>query len=340
MRLLVVHAWMRGNLGDVLQLSVLLSALRDLGPEALDLAGYPATPASATTDMLALVDRYQADPFIRFWMFAPRAVQAQVIEPWWRRRRAALFARYDAIICAPGPYLASYDPRAASALADIALAADLGKPLVLAGHSIGPLDDRALRVIARASACVAREPATRDYLAQRGVASTLAADFAFLYPYDKVSTPLSDGPPCRVVFLRSNNLRARSLRLVGGALFAGDTVLSPASEHPLTLATSDIRRDASFLASTAARLKLPWVGCRTIPELVGLVRRASSVVSDRYHPVICAAALGKPARVIPNREPHKMQGLTDLLAGHTLDQLQDYARAGLEAVRKAIRTAV
>ena len=39
MRILVLHAWLKGNLGDVLQLSVLLSALRRRNPSALDLAG-------------------------------------------------------------------------------------------------------------------------------------------------------------------------------------------------------------------------------------------------------------------------------------------------------------
>jgi hypothetical protein len=60
-------------------------------------------------------------------------------------------------------------------------------------------------------------------------------------------------------------------------------------------------------------------------------------VSDRYHPAVCAATLGKPARVLSNREPHKMQGLKDLLADHTLEELQERARAGVRAVREALR---
>jgi polysaccharide pyruvyl transferase WcaK-like protein len=63
-------------------------------------------------------------------------------------------------------------------------------------------------------------------------------------------------------------------------------------------------------------------------------------VSDRYHPAICAAALGKPAHVIPNREPHKMQGLTNLLADNTLEGLQALARAGLRTVQDALRANV
>jgi polysaccharide pyruvyl transferase WcaK-like protein len=74
-------------------------------------------------------------------------------------------------------------------------------------------------------------------------------------------------------------------------------------------------------------------------ELVSLVSGASSVVSDRYHPAICAASLGKPAQVIPNREPHKMHGLRDLLAGRSLAELQALARSGLQTVLDAVRAA-
>ena len=51
-----------------------------------------------------------------------------------------------------------------------------------------------------------------------------------------------------------------------------------------------------------------------------------------------SAALGKAAHVIPNREPHKMEGLTDLLADNTLEELQQLARAGLRSVRDALGT--
>jgi polysaccharide pyruvyl transferase WcaK-like protein len=78
--------------------------------------------------------------------------------------------------------------------------------------------------------------------------------------------------------------------------------------------------------------------CHSVGELVRLIEGSSGVVSDRYHPAICAAVLGKPAHVIPNREPHKMTGLRDLLAGRSVEQLQALARAGLEAVRGALRT--
>lgn len=339
MRLLVLHAWLKGNLGDVLQLTVLLTALRELRPRVLDLAGFPSSPPEALDGVLALADRFIADPFVWYWSLAPKLVVNLAIEPRWKARRRTLFARYDAIVSAPGPFLADYDRRASGALADIAVAADLGRTVVLASHSIGPLSPARLQVVSRATTRIAREPATHAYLAAHGIGSVSSADLAFLYPYERELGPPPVEPPYRVVFLRSNNLRKGALRAETGALFEGRREIVPSSPHPLVLATSDRRRDHAFIVATARRLRVPHVVCRTVPELVRLVAGASEVVSDRYHPAICGAVLGKPTRVVPNREPHKMSGLATLLERRPVGELQDAARAGIAALQDALRGA-
>lgn len=337
MRLLVVHAWLKGNVGDVLQLTVLLNALRELRPRVLHLAGFPASPPGSVASVLALSDRFIADPFPWYWKSLPGPLVNLWVEPGWKAQRSALFSGYDAIISAPGPFLADYDRRAPSALADITTATELGRLIVLSSHSIGPLSPEALKVVARASIRIAREPWTHAYLGDRGIDSVSSADLAFLYPYDQEQGPPPLPPPYRVLFLRSNNLRRGALRLAGGALFEGDREIAPASPHRLVLATSDRRRDERFMISAARRLGVASVSCRTVPELVRLVAGASDVVSDRYHPAICAAVLGKPTRVLPNREPHKMSGLTALLDGRPVAELQDAARAGVSALHAALR---
>ena len=337
MRILVLHAWMKGNLGDVLQLSVLLSALRELGPRVLDLAGYPARPADAAAEVLRLADRYLPDTFPWYWSLSPAPVGTALFEPWWRRRRTALFARYDAIVCAPGPYLADYDHRVTSAVADIRIASELGLPVVLSSHSIGPLDEAGLAAVAKAAVRIAREPSTYYYLSEQRMSVVLAADLAFLYPFRGAAGRRTGiAPPYRVVFLRSNNLNAAALRVEGGALYEGSRLIAAADEGGLVLATSDRRRDERFLARTAPRLGLPWVCCDSVPQLVDLIAGSSGVISDRYHPAICAAALGKPAQVLTNREPHKMEGLQALLAGNTFGELQELARAGLRSMCGAL----
>lgn len=340
MKILVVHAWLRGNLGDVLQLSVLLAALRQLRPRVLDLAGFPARPVDAADEVLALSDNYVADPFVWYWKFAPRFVATRLFTKVWKTRRQALFSRYDAIVCAPGPYLADYDARAPSALCDITTANEMGLPVVLSSHSVGPLPPDGLAAVGGVTVCIAREPTTYEYLCARGVSCTLSADLAFLYPYaDKTGGALPAGveSPYRVIFLRSNNLDASALGLDGGALFEGSRLVAESSNDRLVLATSDTRRDERFLSHVARRLGVPWVGCRSVTELVQLIAGSSGVVSDRYHPAICAAALGKPSQVLPNREPHKMEGLKSLLADRDVDQSRALARAGLETVRDALR---
>ncbi len=338
MRILVVHAWLKGNLGDALQLTVLLTALRELRPRVLDLAGFPASPPEALASVLALSDRFIADPFVWYWKSAPAPVVNVWLEPRWHARRKALFSVYDAIISAPGPFLADYDRRAPSALADIAAAAELGRLVILSSHSIGPLSPEALQVVARASIRIAREPWTHAYLGARRIDSVSSADLAFLYPYERELGPPPLEPPYRVLFLRSNNLRKRALRIVHGAVFEGAREIAPSSPHPIVLATSDPRRDERFITSAAARLGVPSMVCRTVPELVRLIAGASEVVSDRYHPAICGAVLGKPTRVLPNREPHKMSGLTSLLDSRPIDELQAAARAGVSALHEAVRT--
>jgi polysaccharide pyruvyl transferase WcaK-like protein len=336
MRILVLHAWMKGNLGDVLQLSVLLSSLRGLKPRQLDLAGFPSRPAPETGEVLSRVDRYLPDTFPWYWKLAPAAAGRFAFEPWWKRRRRALFSRYDAIVCAPGPYLANYDLRVASALCDIGVATELGRPIVLSSHSIGPLGPEALATVGKATVRIARESATHRYLRDRGVSTVLAADLAFLYPYS--ATAARRTPRQRVIFLRSNNLDARRLRATAdGALLHGSQEIVSPSAEPLVLATSDYRRDGRFLARAAKRLGLRWIACRSVQEMIDLVAGASEVVSDRYHPAICAAALGTPARIIQNREPHKMQGLEGLLSDRPLAELQELARGGLQVLTDTLQ---
>ena len=338
-RILVVHAWMKGNLGDVLQLSVLLSRLREVNPRTLDLAGYPAQPAEETAEVTGLADRYIPDAFPWCWAIVPAGVGTAVFQPWWTRRRKALFSNYDALVCAPGPYLADYDPRAISALSDIRTATTLGIPVVLSSHSVGPLDEQGIAVISKATMRIARELATHHYLGERGVPSVLSADLAFLYPYERVNAAAPFPAPYRVLFLRSNNLDARTLRITDGTLVEGSRVIAQTGSDRVVLATSDRRRDSRFLTRAARTLGVQWMPCASVTDLVRLIAGSSGVISDRYHPAICAAVLGKPVQVLRNREPHKMEGLGRLLAGSTVQQLQRLARTGLDTVVAALRNA-
>jgi polysaccharide pyruvyl transferase WcaK-like protein len=74
-------------------------------------------------------------------------------------------------------------------------------------------------------------------------------------------------------------------------------------------------------------------------ELLALIAGSTGVISDRYHPIICAVALGKPAEILPNKEAHKMEGLKGLVGENELDSLRALSRAGLDAVKGALACA-
>jgi polysaccharide pyruvyl transferase WcaK-like protein len=342
MKVLVVHTWLRGNLGDVLQASVLLRALRRLEPSTLDLAGYPARTGSAVRELLDLSDRHVPEPFGWYFRYAPARVRTAVVEPAWRRQRAKLFSRYDAVVSAPGPFLAAYDARWWSAVCDIELARDLGMPFILSCHSIGPLPETALRRIARASVCVARESATHAYLARHRVSSVQAADYAFLYPFKErleAAGPARIPGRYRLLFLRSNNLDVAGVAWDGKTLVCGTRRFELDPDERLVVATSDGQRDERFVAELSRALRVESVAPRTVTELIGYIASSTGVISDRYHPLICAKVLGRSAVVLENREPHKMQGLKSLIETRAVDELQALANAGLAAVSAALRPA-
>jgi polysaccharide pyruvyl transferase WcaK-like protein len=341
MRLLVVHTWLRGNLGDVLQASVLMRGLRELRPSALDLGGYPARPGAGARELVALADRHVPEAFAWPLHVAPQVVRARLLEPAWRRRRAALFARYDAIVSAPGPFLAEYDARWDAALADLDVARDLGMPFVLSSHSIGPLPDAALARLRRATVCVARESATHAYLAAHGVESVRSADYAFLFPFREVLSagrlPVAPGP-YRLLVLRSRNLKAGRIERTATHLRLGEHEVPLARGEKLLVATSDAHRDRRFVRALSARLATDSVVCGSVAELLSLISDSSGVISDRYHPIICGVALGKPVEILPNKEAHKMDGLKGLVEGHGLEALRALSQAGLDAVKGALAT--
>lgn len=343
MRLLVVHAWLTGNLGDVMQTRVLLEALRDLGPARLDLAGHPAKPAASWDPLLRLVDGFQGEETtLRGPRWARRGHLRLVGFQRRKAQRARLFARYDAVVSAPGPFLASYDARADAALADLAAARAAGVPFVFSSHSIGPLRRGDLRRLSGAALVVAREEATHAYLAAAGVPSHLAADYAFLYPdagaeEHRRAFGARFGEGYRLAILRFNNLGAASLEVRGGALVAGGNVLLPAGPGALVLGTSDPVRDDRHLAALGSRLGLPVASCRSPEELLGLIAGARVVASDRYHPCLRAGVAGREVAVLGCREAHKMDGLRELLRTRPVEDLRASAAGGLARVAAVLK---
>ena len=223
MRILVLHAWLKGNLGDVLQLSVLLSALRELRPRVLDLAGFPARPADETAEVLGLTDHYVPDTFPWYWkpgadVRREGGVRA-VVET--AAQGAVLTLRCTSSV-RPGPTWRTTMPARRAPCVTSPSQPSSACPSCYRATPIGPLRRDGLAAVAKATVRIAREPATYKYLRERGLPAVLSADLAFLYPYaGSAERAAPFRPPYRLIFLRSNNLDANRLRLEGGALFEG-----------------------------------------------------------------------------------------------------------------------
>jgi polysaccharide pyruvyl transferase WcaK-like protein len=339
-RILVVHGWVSGNLGDVLQSTVLLEHLRSLSPSRLDLAGWPRVPAAGCEPMLAPVDHFLAERSARAvapgaWAGLRRALR----DGRFFAARTRLFRGYDVVVSAPGPFLTDADMRARMALLDLRAAHAVGRPFLFASHSIGPLGEAALRRLARADLIVAREPDTHDYLAAHGVPSHDGADLAFLFPLPPRSAAAPHAP-YRLAFLRSDNLELARLRVEDGALRVGAVeVLAPASGR-IVLATSDPLRDRPSLEAIAARA--PGIEirvCDTLHGLIELVAGADEIATDRYHPAVLAALAGRRLSIVAHPGWPKLRGLERLLATRDLDAIRARARAGLERVSERVLAA-
>mgnify|MGYP000415014372 CR=1 FL=1 len=342
MNILVIHAWLRGNVGDILHGAVLLRLLRSLQPDRLDLCGYPSQPPRPCRALTDLADRYIGRSFAWWWHFLPSCTHSPALETLRRGPIARLFGTYDVVVSMPGPFLSRHDARLNASLFDISLARDAGARFVLAGHSIGPLPDYAVPYLKRVNLCVAREPETARYLRGLGIEPVRAADYGFVYASELMSHPLPNPLPCNgptaAIFLRSDRLDPGRIGIKGGRLTCGGKVLADYTGCRPVLATSDPARDGKPLGRLSRRLNIPFVAASTPRELFGLVDNCRHVVSDRYHPLVCAAALGTRTTVLTDGTKHKMLGLRELLEQGDPVQLHRKARNGLDAVRRCFTT--
>jgi polysaccharide pyruvyl transferase WcaK-like protein len=140
----------------------------------------------------------------------------------------------------------------------------------------------------------------------------------------------------RLLILRSRNLKAGRIERTPLALRLGEHEVPLAPGEKLLVATSDAQRDRRFVRALSARLGTDSVVCGSVAELLTLISGSTGVISDRYHPIICGVALGKPVEILPNKEAHKMDGLKGLVGGHELETLRALSRAGLDAVKNAL----
>ncbi len=300
MRILLLHGWLRGNLGDACITDQLLHVLRSRFPQAhLTLVSEPHGEWTVPADLLSRVDTF--------------------IERSYRDPVDALIAGSDVVINVAGGGLQDPgDPRGPCMLRDAEVCHRLGIFHAFAGHSFhASFDLSALQ----GSFILAREPASHALLASRGISAHLTADPAFL-----LSLPL---PPAvregTMLFLRCWHFNRIAKH--GKVLTMDDRTMEYDCE-PLTLASSDPLRDDAVLTPLVDRYALRYERCFDLSHLLRVIGSAKHVISDRYHPVIFAAMLGLPFTFLKRKGSLRDEGLSIFLREKSIAELTELSAAG------------
>lgn len=300
MHILLLHGWLRGNLGDACMTDQLLQYLRRRFANAhITLVSEPRGQWTIPADLLSRVDTFIEQPY--------------------RDPVDELIATADAVINVPGGGLQDpADARGAFMLRDAELCHRLGIFHAFVGHSFhASFDLPALQ----GSFILAREPASHALLASRGISAHLSADPAFL-----LSAP-SAASACSGTALFLRRWHFQEVAKHDKTLMMDDRTVKYEHE-PLILASSDPLRDDSVLAPFAAQHALRYERCFDLSHLLRVIGSAEHVISDRYHPVIFAAMLGVPFTFLQRKGSLRDEGLSIFLREKSIAELRELSAAG------------
>ena len=222
--------------------------------------------------------------------------------------------RSDAVVIAGGGNLASTWPlHVFERVAVARLAAAAGVPLAVTGQTLGPAlnaDDRALvsALLRSAEVVGVRERRSFELAAALGVAPDrlrLGPDDASLIDSAGGQTAEDTSPHCLVTVAnhvgahdRATMLRAIATLLDGAVTATGLRIVFLGHFSPLT---GEPRGDETVHESIRSSMAAPSSTVRVTDSgtAAGLARRASLVVTSRYHPAVFAAPAGVPVVAIP-----------------------------------------
>ena len=328
MKILIIHSWLTGNVGDIMHAYVLVKNLSKIHGIEIDIAGFPEDIASNW--------QFITQNFIRKCI--PEKPEDPEINT---ENRINLFKNYDLIISMPGPFLSNMDHRKRYALLDLKIAKALNKPFIFGGHSIGPIDNSDIKILQYADMIIARETITHHYLNSINVNNHLSADYSFLYPipffkFQGLRYFKRYKLKYKVLFLRHDNLDYSKIKAVDGMIQYTNMNIINGSKHIIVLGSSDQYRDQKKIKALSKSIGIPHVICQNPDELIALISFSSGVVSDRYHPCIIAHRLGKNLKIIESMNNFKMDGLKELIQEKTNKEITNLAKAGVNLIHQFI----
>ncbi len=309
MKIVVLHGWLRGNLGDYSLARIIIGFLRARYPNAtIVMASEPRDTWNIPEDFLQCIDHY--------------------VERSFRIDPSDLLEQASVVIQMAGGGMQDLnDKRGGWMLRDADLCHEKGVKHILAGHSFHPSFD--LERL-KHSLVLAREPMSYQLMVSRGIPAILTADPAFLEPV-QVYTELPRKHTA--LFLRRKHIKEISIE---SSVITLDDRRIEYTAVPLVLASSDPVRDDDVLLPIAEKYDLRYERCLDMPHLLSIIGSSQHVISDRYHPIIFAAMLGVPWTFMKRHGSVRDEGLEKHLRERSLSELSALATSGLESMAKFI----
>ena len=314
-RILYSAMLVHGNTGDKLETQPLLEALRKLQPATLDCSFHGASRGihPAHRPMLQHCDAF----FFEY-----------------RLKEHVNCTDYDAIIVAPGPaYRTRYN------CPDLPYYF-MGTAFKDFGH-IQPWESVAMVQFREPESHLALHHAATVKQVSIPFPVLWSGDFTFNYVINE-SRALQHyhrfrqdhGDNACLVFVRSNNQLHTLLQREEGSrevvitsALDGATYRCPATATVVASSTAG-ESDGKYVPALAESLGLPYMFLEDAEEVFGAVAAAAQVLSDRYHPCVATARVGRNVpTVLPfKRHPIKLDGISRLLLVPHSDILERNAK--------------
>ena len=336
---LLIHAWMTGNIGDILHTRPIVSYLKER-KYTIDICGYYPKKHTEWEKTLVETDTFYNEKFKKYIS---------------SKKRKELFSKYEKVIFVPGPYISNNDPRKKRAIQDIKIISEIdGTKSILAGHSFSNLSKNDFNILRKTDTIISRETYSWQYLKKNKCESILGSDLAFSYlnkEYKHIkSKKLKIKKQKKLCFLRHDNFKLEDvldeknkrlakkiytllsskdemsfIEVMKGLVKINLEKINKKNTGKITnlhqgkntkinkdacdFATSDAYRDREKLGILCKMNKIPYLECNTVRELVETINNYETIISDRYHPSIIAIYLNKDVIFLKSKNDAKMKGL-------------------------------
>lgn len=364
---LLIHAWMTGNIGDVLHTKPIIKYLQKKGYK-VHLSGYYPKESYEWENIIKSIDAFYKEDVVRDYDSI---------------KRKKLFSQYEKVIFVSGPYISNIDKkRKEAALTDIEILSEMPQTkCILAGHSFSKLNKEDFEILKKADVIVSREIESWNYLNKNGCKTVLSADLAFLYlsemyKIEETVREVNERKDKKLCFLRHDNIKLEELfgisennliktikeilncnflpfkdKIIMILKISLEKIISKKSKNTeistislkginqdnkidinietCDFATSDEFRDNQKMGKVCLINNYKFINCNTVQKLINVILKYNVIISDRYHPAIISFYFGKETICLPSKNNLKMRGLVLMIKKHSIENIIKLAKKSL-----------